>query len=85
MSRTIGTTPAQKEILRLVRGFNGLYGPLAIEAAMGALSRCPETEWRPVVNQIEALRSKGMIRCEESKGVPRFFLTKDGERAIEGY
>ena len=52
---------------------------------MGALSRCPETEWRPVVNQIEALRSKGMIRCEESKGVPRFFLTKDGERAIEGY
>ena len=28
---------AQKDILRLVRSFKGLFGPLAIEAAMGAV------------------------------------------------
>jgi hypothetical protein len=57
---------------------------LAIEAAMDALSHCPDKEWRPVVNHVEALRKLGMIRCDESSGFPRFFLTKDGERAIGG-
>jgi hypothetical protein len=75
-------TPSQKEILRLVRSFNGLYGPLAIEAAMDALSRCPEKEWRPIVNHIESLAKLGMIRRDESKGAPRFYLTSEGERAI---
>jgi hypothetical protein len=77
-------TPPQKEILRLVASFKGLYGPLAIEAAMSALSQCPESEWRPLVNHLEALVSKGLIRCDESTGVPRFYLTKDGERAVKG-
>jgi hypothetical protein len=35
-------TLAQKDMLRLVRSFKGLFGPLAIEAAMSALSRLPE-------------------------------------------
>jgi hypothetical protein len=31
MSQATATTPAQKEIPRLVHGFNGLFGPVAIE------------------------------------------------------
>jgi hypothetical protein len=31
MSQATATTPAQKEILRLVHGLNGLFGPVAIE------------------------------------------------------
>ena len=77
-------TPSQKEILRLVRSFKGLYGPLAIEAAMDALSHCPEKEWRPLVNHMDALIKLGMIRRDEASDVPRFFLTKDGEQAIGG-
>jgi hypothetical protein len=62
LSRATATTPAQKEVLRLVHGFNGLFGPVAIEAATGALSRCPEKEWLPVVNQLDAHKSKGFLR-----------------------
>ena len=71
-------TPSQKEILRLVRSFKGLYGPLAIEAAMNALLQCPE---KGVAGR-EPRRSvdkTGMIRRDETTDVPRFFLTKDGE------
>jgi hypothetical protein len=53
-------TPSQKEILRLVRSFKRLYGPWAIEAAMDALSHCPEKEWRPLVNHMDALIKLGM-------------------------
>jgi hypothetical protein len=74
-------TLAQKEILRLVASFRGLYGPLAIEAAMSALSQCPKMEWTPIVNHLEALESKGLIRLDESTGTPRFYITKQGERA----
>jgi hypothetical protein len=75
---------AQKDILRLVRSFNGLYGPLAIEAAMSALSRVPETDWRPIVNHIDALVSKGLVRFDQLNGRPRFLLTEAGERALDG-
>ena len=77
-------TLAQKDILRLVRSFNGLFGPLAIEAAMSALSQVPETEWQPIVNHLDALVSRGLARCDQSTGRPRFFLTEAGERAIDG-
>jgi hypothetical protein len=55
-------TLAQKDILRLVRSFNGLYGPLAIEAAMRGLSQWPEEDWQPIVNHVGALISRGMVR-----------------------
>jgi hypothetical protein len=71
-------------ILRLVVGFKGLYGPLAIEAAMSALSKRPESEWTPIVNHLEVLQSKGLVNCDESTGVPRFYITKVGERVVFG-
>jgi len=80
----IHLTAAQKEILRLVASFRGLYGPLAIEAAMTALSQRPETEWTPIISHLDALEKKGLIRCDQSSGTPRFYLTKAGERAALG-
>jgi hypothetical protein len=77
----IHATPAQKEILRLVASFKGLFGPLAIEAAMNALSHCPESEWAPLVNHLEALMGEGLIRFDESSGAPRVYITTEGERA----
>ena len=77
----IHLTPAHKEILRLIASFKGLYGPLAIEAAMSAISHCPESEWSPVVSHLDALQEKGLIRCDESTGVPRFYITPEGKRA----
>jgi hypothetical protein len=80
----VGTfvTPAHREILQLVRSFNGLYGPLAIEAAMKALSRCKPDEWSPIINHLELLTSEGLVHCDESNGPPRFRLTKEGERVL---
>jgi hypothetical protein len=78
----IHLTPAHMELLRLVASFKGLNGPLAIEAAMNALSRCPKSEWTPIVNHLEALQSKGLIRCDESTGVPRLYITKVGEQVV---
>jgi hypothetical protein len=57
---------------------------LAIEAAMSALSECPESEWTPVVNHLEALANRGFVLCDMSTGVPRFYLIKEGERAPLG-
>jgi hypothetical protein len=76
-------TLANKEILRLIASFKGLYGPLAIEAAMSALSECPEREWAPLVNHLEALIGKGLIRIDESTGVPRLNITPAGEQALQ--
>jgi hypothetical protein len=76
-------TKAQKEILRLVASFGGLYGPLAIEAAMIALSRWPESEWTPIIPHLEALREKGLVRLDETTGTPRFYITDAGKRAAE--
>jgi hypothetical protein len=78
---THGLIPANREILRLVASFKGLYGPLAIEAAMSALSHCPESEWTPLVNHLEALMGKGLVRFDESTGTPRIFITPAGEQA----
>ena len=75
-------TNPQKEILRLVASFRGLYGPLAIEAAMSALSKCPASGWTPIVNHLEALQCLGLIRLDESTGTPRFYITKEGERSL---
>ena len=75
-------TPAHKEILRLVRNFKGLYGPLAIEAAMNALSQCKKNEWSPIVNHQEAVASYGLIHCDESSGILRFKLTREGEHVL---
>jgi hypothetical protein len=77
----IHLTKAQKEILRLVSSFKGLHGPLAIEAAMEAMSQQPESQWRPVVSHLDRLRENGLVRHDESTGTPRFFITKVGERA----
>lgn len=46
MSRTI-ITSVHREILQLVRSFNGLYGPLGREAAAEALSRFPRMSRAP--------------------------------------
>jgi len=73
---------AQREILKLVASFRGLYGPLAIEAAMTALSQCPDYEWTPIIPHLEALRKKGLIHLDESTGTPRFFITDKGKTAI---
>lgn len=75
----IHLTKAHKEILRLVSSFRGLYGPLAIEAAMSALSQSSDTEWTPIISHLDALEKKGLIRCDQSTGTPRFYLTKAGE------
>jgi hypothetical protein len=72
---------AQREILRLVASFRGLYGPLAIEAAMTALSQRPNYEWTPIIPHLEALRAKGLILLDESTGTPRLYITEKGERA----
>jgi hypothetical protein len=80
----VDLTPAHKEILRLVASFKGLYGPMAIDAAMSVLSRFRETEWAPIVEHLEALMRQGYIRLVESTGTPRLYLTKDGERAVGG-
>jgi hypothetical protein len=71
-------TKVQKEILRLVGEFRGLYGPWAIEAAMSALSHGPKHEWSPIINQLTSLEEKGLVRCDESSGTPRFYLTEEG-------
>jgi hypothetical protein len=81
MSR-ISLTPAQREIMRLVKHFNGRFGPLAMESAMYALSQYPETEWRPINNQLEVLASRGLLRIEESTGALRIFLTEEGKMVI---
>jgi hypothetical protein len=73
---------AQKEILKLVASFRGLYGPLAIEAAMTALSQCPNYEWKPLLSHLQALQEKGLIHLDESGGAPRFYITKAGVDAI---
>jgi len=79
----IHLTPAHKEILRLVASFRGLYGPLAIEAALSAFSQFPETEWSPIINHLDALQEKGLIRLDESAVVPHFYITPAGERASQ--
>lgn len=76
-------TAAQIEILRLVRSFKGLYGPLALDAAMTALSRRPSAEWKPITNHLEALERSDLIRSDESGGAPRYFVTVTGERMLE--
>jgi hypothetical protein len=73
---------AQKEILKLVSSFRGLYGPLAIEAAMTALSQRPDYEWSPIIPHLDALRAKGLIILDESAGTPRFYITEKGRHAI---
>jgi hypothetical protein len=78
-------TQSHKEIPRLIGSFKGLYGPLAIEAAMSALSHCPEAEWAPVISHLDALEKKRLIRRDESTGVPCFYLTKEGERVANGW
>ena len=75
-------TAAQEEILRLVASFKGLYGPLAIEAAMKALSLRSREEWFPIIPHLDALRERELIIMEESTGTPRFYITKKGESAI---
>lgn len=80
----IHLTAAQREVLRLVASLRGLYGPLAIEAAMTALSQRPETEWSPIMSHLDALEKNGLIRCDHSSGTPRFYLTKAGERSAMG-
>ena len=76
-------TDAQKEILRLVASFKGLYGPLAIEAAMKALSQLPKNEWHPIIPHLEAMCEKGLIHLDDSTGVPRFYITDAGVRAAK--
>lgn len=83
MARTI-ITSVHREILKLVRSFNGLYGPLAIEAAMEALSRFPRPEWSPIVNHLDALEARGFVRGDESEERIRFYLTTEGEQVLGG-
>jgi hypothetical protein len=76
-------TAAQTELLKLVRSFRGLYGPLAFEAAMRALSLRPATEWKPITIHLEALEHAELIRREYTADVPRFYVTPSGERVLE--
>ena len=48
---------------------------------METLSQQPQSQWRPVVSHLDRLREKGLIPFDESTGTPRFYITKDGERA----
>jgi hypothetical protein len=76
-------TDAQREILRLVASFRRLYGPLAIEAAMKALSQNPQQQWHPVIPHLEALREKGLVHLDDTSGAPRFYITDAGVRAAK--